>query len=157
MTGFIGRSLVGVGGVLTLALPLLVNSPALAQNQPPPPPAQMPQAFADAVEIRIAELHRTLHIVPSQEAAFRAYADVMRSNAETINALFMQRAPLGEFRAPAQLHWYAQLTAAHAEAINKLLAPFDALYQILSPDQQRAADRHFEQLRQRGIARRAGQ
>jgi periplasmic protein CpxP/Spy len=156
MTGFVGRSLMGVGGALTLALPLLVNSPALAQNQPPPP-AQMPQAFADAVEIRIAELHRALHIVPSQEAAFNAYAEVMRSNAQTVNALFMQRVPLGELRAPAQLHWYAQLTAAHADAINKLLAPFDALYQILSPEQQRAADRHFEQLRQRGIARRAGQ
>jgi LTXXQ motif family protein len=156
MTGFIGRSLIGLGGALTLALPLLVNTPALAQNQPPPP-AQMPQAFADAVEIRIAELHRELHIVPSQEAAFRAYADVIRGNAETINALFMQRAPLGEFRAPEQLHWYAQLTAAHAEAINKLIAPFDALYQTLSPEQQRAADQHFEQLRQRGIARRARQ
>jgi periplasmic protein CpxP/Spy len=141
---------------LTTALitqPLLSCS-ALAQGAPAMSAVPIPQELSDAVEIRIAELHQTLRITPAQEALFRAYADTLRGNAQAINTLFVQRAQTGELSAPAELRWYGQLTAAHAEAINKLIAPFDALYQSLSPGQRAAADRHFEQLRQRRAAQR---
>lgn len=144
-----------VGALLcaaALVSPTGLSSSALAQTAPAP--SAMPEPLADSVEIRIAELHRTLRIMPSQEALFRVYADAMRGNALAINALFLQRAQETDFTAPARLRWYAQLTAAHAEAVKKLTAPFDALYQSLSNTQQQAADRHFEQLQQRRMARR---
>jgi len=134
---------------LAAALMALTGLPGPAVAQASPAPAAstpMPQGFADEVEIKIAELHRALHIVPSQEALFDAYADAMRSNAQAMYALFVQRARITDFSAPVLLRWYAQLTAAHAEAVNKLIAPLDALYQSLSPEQKQAADRHFEQL-----------
>ncbi|HTW52345.1 MAG TPA: Spy/CpxP family protein refolding chaperone [Stellaceae bacterium] len=138
---------------VAVILPTGLSASAFAQTAAAD--SAMPEALADSVEIRIAELHRTLRIMPSQDALFRAYADVMRRNAQAINALFQQRAQAIDFTAPARLRWYAQLTAAHAEAINKLIAPFDALYLSLSPAQQQAADRHFEELQQRRMARRS--
>jgi periplasmic protein CpxP/Spy len=138
-------------GALFLAMGLIsltgLPGQAVAQNSPPPAASiPMPQGFADEVEIKIAELHQALNIMPNQEALFRAYADAMRSNAQGVNALFAQRAQITDFRAPVLLRWYAQLTAGHAEAVNRLIAPLDALYQSLTPAQKQAADRHFEQL-----------
>jgi hypothetical protein len=132
--------------------PIGLASSALAQTASAA--SAVPEALADSVEIRIAELHRTFRIMPPQEALFDAYADVMRSNAQAIHALFLQRAQASDFTAPARVRWYAQLTATHAEAVNKLIAPFDALYQSLSPAQKVAADRHFDQLQQRRMASR---
>lgn len=140
--------------VALVAQPVL-SRPAAAQSTPAAGAEPMPQAFADAVEIRIAELHHTLRITPAQEPLFRAYADVMRANAQAVNALFVQWAEADNFTAPARLKWYAQLTATHAEAINRLIAPFDALYQSLSDAQKAAADRHFEALQQRRLAQHA--
>jgi periplasmic protein CpxP/Spy len=155
MTSAVPRSLTmaasRIAGAFFLVMGLisLTELPGPAVAQTPPAPAAstpMPQAFADDVEIKIAELHRALHILPSQEALFRAYADAMRSNAQAVNALFVQRAQITDFSAPVLLRWYAQLTAGHAEAVNRLIAPLDALYRSLSPEQKQAADRHFEQL-----------
>jgi len=155
MTSTSPRSLKAVASraasALFLALGLIsltgLSGPAVAQNSPAPAASTpMPQGFADDVEIKIAELHNALRITPAQEPLFRAYADAMRSNAQAVNALFVQRAQITDFSAPVLLRWYAQLTAGHAEAVNRLIAPLDALYQSLSPAQKQAADRHFEQL-----------
>jgi protein CpxP len=149
----------GVTGAILLAttsisLLALSSKPVAAQSATEVArPVPMPQNFAGDVEIRIADLHNALAITPAQEALFRAYGDAMRANAQTISALFQQRAAATDFSAPARLRWYAQLTATHAEAVNKLIAPFDALYQSLSGPQRVAADRHFEQLQQRRLAR----
>lgn len=117
-----------------------------------PAPHRGPSA---AVEARISELHRKLRITQAQEPQFKAYADVMRENAQKMEALFAERAKATDKSAVARLRWYAQLTAAHAEAVSKLVAPFEALYQDLSPRQKKVADTLFEQLRQRPAPHRA--
>jgi periplasmic protein CpxP/Spy len=124
--------------------------------------AQMPGQQAPTrgpavlVEARISELHEQLHITPAQESLFRAYADVMRDNAQAMHALFQQRAQDTDTSAVSRLRWYAQLTAAHAEAVGKLVPVFEALYQSMSDKQKKAADAVFQQLRQRRAPRRAG-
>ena len=115
-------------------------------------PAQLSEQFVGDVERRIADLHRALAIAPDQEPMFRAYAETLRDNGRTIQALFQKRAQATDFSAPARLRWYAQLTATHAEGVGKLVGPFDALYQALSPKQKVAADKFFEELRQRRMA-----
>ncbi len=156
MTGTITRlgktAITGVAS--SLAVLALLSVPAAAQSvpaQPSPAPTavQLPQDFADDVEIRVAELHNALRITPDQEALFRAYADTMRANAQATHAMFVARAQATDVTAPARLRWYAQTAAARAEAVNKLIAPFDALYQTLSADQKAAADGYFEQVRLR--------
>jgi hypothetical protein len=107
------------------------------------------------VEIRITELHDQFHITPVQEPQFKAYADVMRSNAQTMQALFQERAQSRDTTAISELRWYARLTTAHGEALTKLLPVFDTLYQSMSDQQKKAADKVFAQLQQRRSPRQA--
>jgi periplasmic protein CpxP/Spy len=108
------------------------------------------------VEARISELHKQLGITPAEEPRFKTYADVMRENAQAMQALFAQRAKNPDRTAVGQLRWYAKLTAAHAEAVSKLVAPFEVLYQSMSDKQKKLADAVFAQLRQRPPPHRAG-
>jgi protein CpxP len=107
------------------------------------------------VEIRITELHNQFHIAPAQEAQFKDYADVMRSNAQGMQALFQERAQIPDTTAITELRWYARLTAAHAERLNKLVPVFETLYQSMSDQQKKAADKVFQQIQKRQPPRQA--
>ncbi len=128
-----------------------------AASPAPQTPGEPTQAAGPAarVETRITELHEQFHTTPAQEAQFKAFADVMRSNAQTMQALFQQRVEHPDMTAIAELRWYTQLTTAHGEALTKLVPVFDTLYQSMSDQQKKAADKVFAQLRQRRAARKA--
>lgn len=95
------------------------------------------------VEFRISDLHRKLHITSEQEPQFKAFADVMRANAKSMQDMFEERAKHRDRTAPGILHWYAQLSTAHGEGLNKLVPVFDTLYQSLSDKQKKVADAEF--------------
>jgi len=101
---------------------------------------------AARVETRISDLRKKLQITPAQDAQFKAFADVMRANAQSMQELFRQHAQHADRTAAGELHWYAQLATAHAEAMNKLVPVFDPLYQSLSAKQKKAADAAFQPL-----------
>jgi periplasmic protein CpxP/Spy len=184
MTGTTNRALTALAAsafslltLLTIAAPALATGPLLAQATPAPsmtspaPPAggqpghphrmshrhgMLPADPMKDVEARISALHKKLSITDEQEPQFKAYADVLRSNAQTMQDLFQQRMQASGENAVDRLHWYAKLTAAHADAVNKLVPPFEALYQGLSDKQKKAADAEFRHIRQRRPAHRAG-
>ena len=121
-----------------------------------------PPSAIDRVEASISEMHKALHIAADQEPQFNAYADVIRSNAATMQALIQERAkstvPSASDTAVSRLQWYARLTAAHAEAVSKLVPVFEALYQSLSDQQKKIADAVFQKnLQQRRSPHRAKQ
>lgn len=156
------RSTASAVGALILLAGASATGPALAQPASQPTPSQAAAAVdrvapnpIDEVEIRIADLHRKMQITPEQEPRFKAYADALRANAQAMQGLFAQRTADADMSASARLHWYARLTATHAENINRLVPLFDALYQGLSEPQKQGADAAFEELRQRRAARRA--
>ena len=124
------------------------QSSATTSNQPL-------RAPIEEVESRIADLHRSLLITPAQEPQFKAYADVMRANAQTIQSLFDERAKETDISAVGMLRWVARLTRAHADNLDKLVPVFEALYQTLSDQQKKLADTAFEEIRQRRPAQRA--
>jgi len=101
---------------------------------------------AARVETRISDLRKKLQITPAQDAQFKAFADVMRANAQSMQELFRQHAQHADRTAAGELHWYAQLATAHAEGMNKLVPVFDPLYQSLSAKQKKAADAAFQPL-----------
>jgi protein CpxP len=136
--------------------PSAANTAGQAARPSGAPAAQTAHGPAERVEARISELHQKLHISPAQESQFKAFADVMRSNAQTMQGLFQQRAQSTDMSAVARLRWYAQLTTAHGEAVTKLVPVFEALYQSMADAQKKDADAVFEELRQRRAARRAG-
>jgi periplasmic protein CpxP/Spy len=142
---------VDAGSVMAQAAPATpmpgASNPA-RQEAPEPGPLAL-------VEARIAELHKQLGITPAEEPQFKAYADVMRSNAQAMQALFQQRAQSPDRSAIGMLRWYAKLTAAHAEAVGKLVPVFASLYQSMSAEQKKVADAVFAKLRQRPSPRRA--
>jgi hypothetical protein len=70
--------------------------------------------------------------------------------------LFQQRAQSPDRSAIGELRWYAKLTAAHAEAVGKLVPVFETLYQSMTDTQKKVADAVFANLRQRPTPRRAG-
>ena len=156
-------SAAGALGVLLLlasSAPLLGQAAAAASAPIDAAAAHHRRDATEYVEARISELHKKLRITTEQEPQFKAYADVMRSNAGAMQALFQERAqstgPSGTDNASNRLHWYAKLTAAHAEAVAKLVPAFDALYQSLSDQQKKIADETFERLRQRRAPHRTG-
>ena len=150
-----GRRLAAVAASL-----VLLASLAAAAQSPPGPKSAAATATARGpaahVETRIADLHKKLAITPEQEPAFKTYADVMRANAQAMEEMFRDRAQHRDTTAPGVLHWYAEITTAHADGLNRLLPAFDALYGELSDKQKKAADAVFGPLRQGRPPRRAG-
>ncbi|HKM61588.1 MAG TPA: Spy/CpxP family protein refolding chaperone [Acidisphaera sp.] len=125
-------------------------------TEPSDKPAFGLPTSAARVEARIAYLHKTLGITSAQEPQFSAYAEVMRANAQAMRTLFQQRAHTNDATADGRLRWYAQLSAAYADAMQKQLAVFEPLYQSLSDAQKKAADAAFADLRIRPRHRHAG-
>ena len=131
-------------------------NPGQQMQQPGNLPGQPPGGPVERVEIRISDLHEKLRIAPAQEPQFKAYADVMRSNAQTMQALLQQEVQDAEATAVNVLRSYERLTATHAEAMTKLVPIFETLYISLSEDQKKVADKIFQPIEQRRALRRAG-
>ncbi|MEX3638849.1 Spy/CpxP family protein refolding chaperone [Paraburkholderia sp. BR14320] len=95
------------------------------------------------VEDRIAYLHSQLKITPAQETQWKAFADVMRSNGETMGQLFEQRKAATNVSALDDMKQYATIAQAHADGMKKLVDAFEPLYSSLSPEQKKLADATF--------------
>ncbi|OLL30783.1 hypothetical protein BTH42_15360 [Burkholderia sp. SRS-W-2-2016] len=116
-------------------------------------PASAPENTASApaakaghernVEDRIAYLHSQLKITPAQETQWKAFADVMRGNGETMGQLFQQRKAETNVSALDDMKQYATIAQAHADGMKKLVDAFDPLYSSLSPEQKKLADATF--------------
>ena len=151
-------------GVALLAAPVLAAGDgrgivlAQAAVPPPPPPSGTPPAGAPPaaaakapaatptayVETRIKELHRKLHITKAQEPQWESVAQVMRSNATSMEALVHERyesAP--KMTAVDDLRSYSALADAHADGLKKFLPVFEQVYDSLSDALKKTADTLF--------------
>jgi periplasmic protein CpxP/Spy len=87
-----------------------------------------------------------LAITPAQMPQWTAFAQVMRENARTTDALFRQRAAgVQSMNAAENTQSYAQLSRAYGDGNEKLAAAFQASYAMLSDQQKQAADTLFRQ------------
>jgi hypothetical protein len=110
----------------------------------PVPAAMGARSRPDQVETRITMLHSKLAITAAQEPAWQNLTQVMRDNAQAMEALRMARAE----KAPTataidDLKSYAELTTAHAEGLKKFLPVFETLYGSMSDAQKAQADTLF--------------
>ena len=143
---------------------LLVPSLGLAQSAPtaqlPPtapaaPPAASPAAVQPAspapsaatqaaVDQRIRTLQSQLGITEAQMPLWTAFAQAMRDNAASTDALFSQRAhAVTSMSAVDNMHSYAQIARAYADNTERLATAFDSLYASLTDTQRQAADTLF--------------
>ncbi|HEX7934386.1 MAG TPA: Spy/CpxP family protein refolding chaperone [Paraburkholderia sp.] len=97
------------------------------------------------VEDRIAYLHSQLKITSAQEPQWKAFADVMRNNGQTMGELFKERRAAANVSALDDMKQYANIAQAHADGMKKLVDAFDPLYNSFSPEQKKLADTTFHQ------------
>ena len=99
MINFTHRAVRAAGAAATLLGVVVLASPVMAGNSKTIAVASSSQAMAspasadaNAVEARIKELHRKLHITAAQKPQWDNLAQVMRDNAQAMSDLKKQRA-----------------------------------------------------------------
>jgi hypothetical protein len=138
---------------LVMLASTLAMSGAFAQTAAPAatPAAQSASAPAAKaghernVDDRIGYLHSQLKITPAQEPQWNTFADVMRSNGQTMVQLFQDRKAATNLTALDDMKQYASIAQAHADGMKKLVDAFDPLYNSFSPEQKKLADVTFHQ------------
>jgi len=116
----------------------------------PPPAAAQPAtpalsgATQVAVDQRIRTLQSQLGITETQLPLWNAFAQAMRNNAASTDALFTQRAnAVASMSAVDNMHSYAQIARTYADNTERLATAFDSLYASLTATQKQAADTLF--------------
>jgi hypothetical protein len=109
------------------------------QRTPDKPPAAAP-GQADQVERQIADLQKKLHITAAQQPQFDAFAQVMRENAQAMDAVMRQQEQNRSPNAVEALRASAQFAEAEAEGLKRLVPALQSLYDSLSDQQKRLAD-----------------
>jgi hypothetical protein len=119
--------------------------PAPTVTSPAPAPARAAKASRpDRVEARITMLHAKLAITAAQEPAWQNLIQVMRDNAQAMEALRTARADKAKTAtAIDDLKSYAEITTAHAEGLKKFIPVFETLYGSMSDAQKAQADTLF--------------
>jgi protein CpxP len=111
------------------------------------------QSMEARVEQRITDLHEKLQITPAQEPAWKKFAQTMRDNARKMDQTFEQRVDqMQNMNALDNMKSYARVSRQHAEDVQALLPPFQALYSKMSPEQKQTADQVFREDANRGAA-----
>jgi hypothetical protein len=117
-------------------------SSAAAQPASPAPST----ATQAAVDQRIRTLQSQLGITEAQMPLWTAFAQAMRDNAASTDALFAQRVNgVASMSAVDNMHSYAQIARAYADNTERLATAFDSLYASLTDVQKQAADTLFRQ------------
>jgi hypothetical protein len=133
-----------------------VSPPQTAPNPPSPQPqvsqpvAQPPVALSPAAQAaadqRIAALRGQLHITDAQAQAWNAFAQAMRDNAASTDALFRQRAStVARLSALDNMKSYARVARAYADNTEALATAFEGLYDLLSDQQKLTIDTLFRE------------
>jgi periplasmic protein CpxP/Spy len=140
-------ALIGVAGALAMLPPGVVSAQAsggavlqLAQAGPGSRGAPAAQSGGSDVDRQVADLKKQLKITPQQEPQFNAFAEVMRNNAQELDAL-MQQASSGQPNAVEQVKRFAQFSETQANGMKRLVPALQALYDSLSDPQKKVADR----------------
>lgn len=122
-----------------------IPAPPAETARTAPPPALSPEASA-AVDQRITKLQTELGITETQLPLWSGFAQAMRDNAASTDALFTRRAgAVAKMSAVENMHSYAEIARAYADNTEHLATAFDSLYASLSPTQKEAADRLFRE------------
>lgn len=155
------KTVLGLAAASALAVivALAIPNSAVAQEAAQPAPQAMPghmhgQAHGrqDAVEARIAELHKNLQITPEEESQWNAVAQTMRDNQKAGADLIREkRQNEASLTAVDDLRAYADIAENHAAGVRKLADAFVTLYAAMPDAQKKVADEVFRQHKRRSM------
>jgi periplasmic protein CpxP/Spy len=159
--GRAGRTAAALGlAAALIALPLGLAGTAAAGADPgqfqlaqgaggPQRPSGKPPEAAPAqgteIDSQIADLQKKMRITAAQQPLFDAFAQVMRQNAQALDAVMRQQEQKSGTTAVDDLRASAQLAEAEAEGLKRLLPAFQSLYDSLPDPQKRLADAAMRQ------------
>jgi hypothetical protein len=133
--------------VLLAGLPLIwaATSAAESGNEMRLAQAASPSAApaGQGIDQQINDLRTRLQITPAQQGAFDAFAQVMRQNAQEMDALIQRQSANRAPNAVEELRASAAAAAAEASGLQRLVPAFQTLYNGLSEQQKRTADQLF--------------
>jgi hypothetical protein len=135
-------------GAMVLASPLFAASsemlPKASSQQQAMASRESGSAGMTAVESRIMDLHKKLHITAAQKPQWDNLTQVMRANAQTMMDLQKQRsADANSMSAVDVVKSYESVIEAHEKGMEKFIPPFQALYDSMSDAQKKTADSLF--------------
>jgi periplasmic protein CpxP/Spy len=117
---------------------------AMPRNRRPAAAQQPNETMQNLAERRISDLHSRLHITADQSPQWDQFAQIMRQNATEMDQSNQQRAEkLGSMSAVDNMQSFAQLEQQRAQAMQRLVPAFQALYATLSDQQKATADQLF--------------
>lgn len=142
--------LVSLSILLGAAAPVATGTPPVANAQ-----ARTAMEARDTltakIEPRIKDLHARLQITAAQQPLWEGFAQVMRDNTADMDATARGRMQtLSGMTAEENIASYAKIAAVHARNVERLEAPFQALYATLSDHQKQLADQAFRDDARRG-------
>ena len=154
MINFTHRTARAVGAAATLLGAFVLASPLFAASGEILAQASSQQAMAAssasepagiaAVEARIRDLHKKLHITAAQKPQWDNLTQVMRDNALAMVDLQKQRAAdANSMSAIDVVKSYESVIEAHEDGMKKFIPPFEALYNSMSDAQKKTADSLF--------------
>lgn len=139
--------------IAMLVLLSLAAPAASVLAQPAPPPANGPapgRPPGPDINQRIERMHGRLRITPQQEAAWTAFAQVMRDNAAKDEQAYRQHASgVATMSAVDNLRMFAGIEQQRAQELQALAASFETLYASLSDEQKHTADAIFRRQEER--------
>ena len=153
MISFTHPAVRAASAAATLLGAIVLASPLFAASSETIPQAPSQQAMASpasesagnsAVETRIKELHKKLHITAAQKPQWDNLAQVMRDNAQAMIDLQKQRAADAQSMSAVDvIKSYESVIQAHEDGMKKFVPPFEALYNTMSDAQKKSADSLF--------------
>jgi hypothetical protein len=153
MNNFTHRTVRAAGAAATLLGAIVLASPLFAASSAPIAQASSQQAMAApgsqpaeilAVEARIKDLHKKLHITDAQKPQWDALTSVMRNNAQVMVDLQKQRTSDAQTQSAVDVvKSYQSVIEAHEVGMQKFVPPFEALYNSMSDAQKKTADSLF--------------
>jgi hypothetical protein len=153
MINFTHRTVRAAGAAATLLGAMVLASPLFAASTETLAQASSQQAMAAAgsqpaeilaVEARIKDLHKKLHITDAQKPQWDALTSVMRNNAQVMVDLQKQRTSDAQTQSAVDVvKSYQSVIEAHEVGMQKFVPPFEALYNSMSDAQKKTADSLF--------------
>ena len=106
----------------------------------------------EKVEQHIQDLHKRLAITPAEEAPWAAFADTMRQNAVMMEQSYKDwQGHAASMTALDEMRSYAAAARLHADSVDRLVPPFQALYEAMPPAQRVLADKTFAELQRASL------
>jgi periplasmic protein CpxP/Spy len=153
----VATAVLGLTAMAAVAAPQGAKDPITSPGSPTATAPVTAQSMAAKVDQRIKELHAKLQITPAQEPEWQKFAQTMRANAQQMDQAFETRLDqMQSMNALDNMKSYAQISQEHAQDVQALLPPFEALYASMSESQKHTADQVFRQDANRGAQAQRG-